>query len=516
MRHRSPIRTLAALAAMTLASSTYGDDAAPVVVPAEEITAETPDIGSETPQEKRDREWIQGRFSAGFDADWDRAGSDLELHQQLRLSIEPPKAPRLRLHTSVWMTEDLDGDEPQNSSLRGIDDRYGSDVRLRVLDMYLQAEDVLGGAELRLGRQRMTEGPRYNRIDGLRLRWEEQRWDAYVYAGSRASLYEGSFEDLVVGAGAGYRLSNSTRIGLDLYHAKDHRDDDEASRRGWLADVLGRAYPRKVETRVEDSLLGLTLYHRFNENHWLNAQVQLQDDGAHEYSMDLSGLIARWDLTYLLHYRCQFERVDDRVNDLSGYYRILGSLEPYHHLHFGVQRPLTETLFLGLDTDIHDSGDEADLSANRDYVRIAATLSGRNIGKGYGFQVSLGQWNTSGSDDSWHVTGEVSRKWNAYEVALGADFEQYRFEYVDYNPWPKWIKSAIVLAAPGIYPGFSPGVLLTDTREVLAREEIQSYFARFAWKIDDRQRVSARLTYEEDDGPYAPHWRFRAGYELDF
>lgn len=492
---------------------------APAAPPVETPAAEAPPAAVEeasAPEEKNEREWINGRFETGVDSAWDDSGSDIELYQILRLDVKPPKSPKLKLKGSLWLTEDLDGDEARYSTLYGIDDGYGGDVRARVLDLYLEAKDVLGGAQLRIGRQRILDGPLYNRIDGLRLRWDKPRWDGYVYAGSRASLYEDPFDDLVVGAGAGYRITDSTRLGVDLFHAVDDRRRSESVSRDWFDDLFGLAYPRKVETRVEDQTLGLSLHHRFNPYHWFHAQILLQDDGAHELSADLSGHIVRWDVTYLLNYRRQFDRVNDRVNDLTGYYRILGGLEQYHHVHLGVQRPITEKLTLGFETDIHDVIGDNSFNANHDYVRLATVLSAADLGKGFGFSVSLDRWNTSEEDGSWMVTGEVSRKWKAFEWALGADYEQYRYEYVDYNPWPKWIKTAAVLALPGVYPGFDPLVALTDTREVLAREEIHSVYTRFAWKVNERQRLSARLTYEEDEGPYAPYWRFRASYEIDF
>lgn len=486
-------------------------EAAVAAAPASDATPE-----ADAPEEKPGREWVRGRLETGFDTAWDDTGSDFELYQILRMSIDPPSTPKVRLQGAVWLTEDLDGDEARYSSLYGIDDGYGGDVRGRVLDLHLQIKDVLGGGVLRIGRQRILDGPLYNRIDGLRIRWDKPKWDAYFYAGSRASLYENPFDDLVIGSGAGYRIGDNTRVGIDLFHAVDDRRRSDAVSRGWLTELLHRDYPRRVETRVEDQSLGLSLYHRFNQHHWFNAQLMLQDDGAHEYTMDFSGYIERWELTYLANYARQFDRVNDRVSDLSGYYRILGGLEQYHHVHLGVQRPLTKRLAIGLETDLHDADQDDSLNTNRDYVRMAAVLSAKDLGKGVGFNLSLDRWNTSGRDGSWMLTGELSREWKAFEWAIGADYEQYRYEYVDYNPWPGFLKNVAVFALPGLYPGFSPLVALTDTREILAREEIHSIYSRFEWKIDERQRLTAKVTYEEDDGPYAPYWRIRAAYEIEF
>ncbi|MBI1320243.1 MAG: hypothetical protein GC168_15055 [Candidatus Hydrogenedens sp.] len=492
----------------TTVEAAPAEEAAPA--PEAEAATESEDAG------RTDREWIRGRFETGFDAAWDGKGSDFELYQILRMEIAPPKADKLTLHGSLWMTEDLDGDEARYSRLYSIDDGYGGDVRARVLDLYLQADDVLGGAQLRLGRQRILDGPLYNRIDGLRLRWDKPQWDAYAYAGSRASLYEDPFEDLVLGAGAGFRPTENTRLGIDLFRADDDRSNDEVVRGNWWSRLLNQPYPRTVDTRVEDQTLGLSVYHRFNENHWMNAQVLLQGDGAHELTVDFTGYIPRLDLTYLVDYRRQFDRVNDRTDEMTGYYRVLGGLEAYNHVHLGVQRPLTEKLTLGFEADIHDAARNDVYNTNRDYLRLATVLSGKDLGNGFGFNVSLDHWNTSDGDGSWVLTGEINREWNAYEWAIGVDFEQYRYEYIDYNPWPKWIKTSLVLAVPGVFPGFSPVVWFTDTRAIVERDEIYSAYTRFVWNMDERQRITAKLSYEDDDGPYTPYWQIRAAYELEF
>lgn len=515
VRYRLGI-VLLATAAWVWCDSYAGAQEPEATEPGESVAAaEVEETGQ--PTERKDRAWINGRFETGVDAAWDGSGNDIELYQLLRMDIAPPKTPKLKLRGSFWLTQDLDGDEHRYSTLYSIDDSYGGDVRVRTLDLYLQADDILGGAQLRLGRQRILDGPLYNRIDGLRLRWDKPRWDAYLYAGTRASLYDqDSFEDLVTGVGAGFRPTVNTRLGLDLYHAEDDRKGSEVVRRRLAQRLLGRAYPREVGTRVEDQTLGLSFYQRFGAYHWMNAELLLHDDGAHEFSMDFSGTIEHWKLTYLLNYRRQFDRVSDRADEVTGYYRILGGLEPYHHLHLGVQRPVTEKLSVGLEADIRDADRNTVYGSNTDYVRVALALFGNKIADSVDFNVSIDRWNVSGGEGSWIVTGEVSRTWEAVEWAVGLDYERYRYEYVEYNPWPNWVKRAFVLTVPGVYPGFSPLVLLNDTRDIVEREDIYSVYTRVQWKLDERQRITAKLVYEDDDGPFTPFWRIKAAYELDF
>jgi hypothetical protein len=474
---------------------------------AEEMTDEESDSG---------RDWISGNLRLELDAIHGHRASDVDFDQTLRMRIEPPKHPRLRFVTSFWLTEDLDGDEDPDVGLYDIDSGYGSDIQTRLLSLYLEADDVLGGATLRLGRQRILDGPLYNRIDGLHLKWVKNRWTTYLYGGARASLYEDAHNDLVLGVGADYRVGNNTRVGIDLFYGDEHRDGEDRVRRGLYARLLGLDFPREVETEIDDRLIAFRLYQRFFENHWLYAEFLVQNERADELTLDLTGFFEATDITYHLSYRRRLARAEDRVNALTSFYRVLGAQEKYHQIHASVQRPFTERFTLALEADWHDSDDDSPYTGNRDYIRLALVASVTNIYKGVNLETALERWDVDGGEDAWVITGEVNRKWDKWEVALGADYEQYQDRFVDYNPWPYWIRQSANLLIPGIYTGFSPAVYFLDDRVVQTREEIYSVYSRVRWEFAENQALSFRVRYEQDDGPDAPYWRLRAAYELDF
>jgi hypothetical protein len=516
LRHTARAAGLVLLTGLTICA--MADEAAPAsaatpaTVEAAPADAPAPPT-SDPPAQSR---WVHGRFETGIEAVWDDSESDLELHQNLRVDVDPPQVPRLHIRGSLWTTEDLDGDEQDNSSLYGIDDAYDGDIRARLLDLYAEIEDVFDGATLRIGRQRILDGPLFNRIDGLHLNWNGGKWDVYAYGGVRASLYDSDENDLALGGGAAYQLTATTRLGFDAFYGRERRKDDGDDGVPWRARIFQGDYPRTIDTDLDNHLVAVNLFQRFGENHWLSARAQFHEDGAHEFGIDVSGYVERLDVTYLVSYHHQLDRIEDRINQATGFYRVLGAQERYHHFHLDLQRPLTKKLTLGLQSDWRLSGDDSVYTANRDYLRVATVLTGKDLYKGIGFSLALERWDASGADNFWLLTGEVGRKWGKYDLALGADYEQYRDEVIEYNPWPNRLNIASFLFIPGVSPGFRPGVLASDTSQVVTRESIYSLYLRFKYAINETQQLSTRVTFEEDDGSDAPYWRVQAAYEIEF
>lgn len=471
---------------------------------------------SPAPIAEEKESWVHGRFETGIDADWSDRGSDIDLHQSLQLRLLPPKHPKVSVHGSLWLTEDLDGDASGSSALYDIDNAYGSDIRARLLSLYVQVKEVMGGAQLRVGRQRILDGPLYNRIDGIHLKWNKASWDAYVYGGARASLYEDAHNDLALGMGVGYRPFASTRLGFDFFYGDEHRDPEDEVRARGFAQFLGLRYPRRVVSELDGQIIGLSIHQRFGQHHWMNAQLLIEDATADEIQIDFAGYFPRLDVSYHLNYRQQLERVSDQVGALSGYYRVLGAQEEYQHLHLALQRPLSEKWALALEGDWHDSDADDGYSANRDYWRFATVVSAEDLAKGIDLSVALEWWEVTDGEGAWVITGEVGREWERFDLAFGADYEQYRNEFAEYNPLPQWIRQAGVIFLPGVFAGFAPGVRLFDEVRVETREEIYSAYLRGRWRFAASQSLSARVTYEQDDGPDTPYWRVQAAYELQF
>ncbi|MBZ0089091.1 MAG: hypothetical protein K8H90_01805, partial [Thermoanaerobaculia bacterium] len=243
---------------LLLASATTAQE------PAETLEAAPAEEDAAVPDERP--AWLSGRLRLEADAAWDDRDSDFDLEQTLHLNVTPPDHPGVRFSGALWLREDLDSGEPGSSALRDINDAYGGDIRARLLHLHAEIDDLWGKSTLRVGRQRILDGPAYNRIDGLYFKQYRAKWDWYVFAGARASLYEDSHNDFAYGGGASYRPGSRTRIALDVYRADEHRDAKDVVRRGLVPRLLGLSFPREVVRELDDTSLSASLWQQLTDN----------------------------------------------------------------------------------------------------------------------------------------------------------------------------------------------------------------------------------------------------------
>ncbi len=508
----------ALLRAAAVALLALGLGAAPSAGAEEDEEREPPALPLEVPDP--DRGWITGGYyEAGIDAAGARWNTDIDLHQNLRLQLAPPGNDRLRFDGWVWFNADLDSRQRPSSVLRDINEAtWGSRVRARVPHLYVEMDDLWGDSTLRLGRQRIREGVSFSRIDGAYFKQSREEWDWYAFLGSRASLYdERLFRDPVLGGGVSRRLFPTTRVAVDAYYAEQRRRRSEVVRPGLIPRLLGRPFPQPVSRKVSDNLHTVSLWQDLGQYHRLFGRFTVNNGRADELILDLTGLYAPWELSYQVTYRTRMQRLRDRVNDISYFYRVLGPYERFDHWLASVQRPLTERLTLSLEAELHrtENGD-APYTINRDYERYAAILSMSDLGPGLDVSTALERWKVDGGESLWAVTGEVKKEWDQLEAALGLDYQRYKDVLVQYNPFPFMVYQGLVYSLPGVYPGFAPGVRLFDEWTVTTRENVYGAYARIHWDVADNQEIRTRITYEEDDGPESPYWRVRSEYTFRF
>jgi hypothetical protein len=465
----------------------------------------------------RAREWVSGRFEAGFDAYVDDGDSDLNLDQTLRLEIDPPEHPDWRVRSSLWLHEDLDSDEHAYSALRDLNDPSSSDARARLLYLYAEHDGVWEDTTWRLGRQRILESPTFNRVDGLYVTQNRGDWSWYSFAGARASIYEDTHEDLVIGGGASYRPFSTTRLALDYYYGEENRESHDAVRQGSFSQLFGFPYPYEIKEDLSDSAVSLSVWHAFLPNLNGFGRLSIEDGEADELVLDLTGFVPEKGWGYELSYRGQLNSVEDRVNDLTGYYRVLGPLEEYDHVLAAVHKDVSERVTVSGEVEWHGAEEDSRYTANHDYVRYAVIGDVRSLIKGWDAELGLEHWDVDEGENTWAVTGEVSKNWERLKWVIGADYEYYKDELYVYNPWPNWINQVAILTVPGVFSGtLSPIVWALDQEWVETHENIYSLYTRLNWAVAENQEVSTYLLLEEDEGPESPYWHLRVSYAIDF
>lgn len=480
--------------------------------------------------------WYYGRFQAGFDGTWSDSESDIDLDQSLQLNVDPPGHENIHLRSLFWFREDLDSDDERTNTLRDLDDNYDSDVDARIVYLYLDIDDLWGDSTLRVGRQRVLEGPAFNRFDGLYFKQRHSRWDWYVFGGWQASLYGDDFEDPVAGGGASAQLSTSTRVAVDVYWEQDHRDNYDRYIRPRVRNLLYRDFPRDVDGDRDDTRVSLSVWQVVTANLTLFGRLDLFSNDGDELTLQATGQIPSWDLTYQATYRRLMSTVEDRSSDLTGYYRILGPQHEYDDFLLMLHRPLTQKLALTLEGQVHRVDDHyPDLwlraydhdydyadRANRDYNRFAATLTADELVWGLSASSTFQVWDVEGRDASWSVGGDVTKKWEEIALTLGTNYERYERDGSQYDFVPYW-KNGVRRAFASLgsnsntaYYDNNFTVRLRDVKPYETNDDIYSVFGRLRWVFAENQDVSLAVSYETDDSSDSPYWRVRAGYTVEF
>jgi len=482
------------------------------------------------------RRWISGQIEASVDAISSESEDSIDLDQMLQLNIDPLSNEKLHLRSLFWLREDLESIDEQ-SPLRDIDDSFSGDVHGNVVNLHLDIDDLWGESILRIGRQRINEGTAYNRLDGIFFKKELTRWQWYVYAGWQASLYDHPFDDPALGGGAQFQLSPATRLAVDAYWIDEDRLHHPDAYRWRIANWFYRDYPREVERDIHDSSIALSIWQKVTENIRFMGRFEWLDAESHRLTLQTTGFIPALDTSFEVRYRQLFETIEDRASDLTSYYRVLGPQRQYKELRIVLHRPLTQRLSLSIEAEFRDADSEEPRDrtsawnqayfyvdkSNQDLQHYSATLTAEKLP--WNLEASLyGEyWDIDNFDDSWQFGGDITKRWDAWSLTLGAEYVSYDDYTTRYNFWPSFrneLRSAFLAlnnsSLSTFYYDNNFTVNLRDVVRVDAGNDIVSVFAEARWKIDSNQDIHASVSIEEDDSEDSPYWRVRAGYTRKF
>ncbi len=473
-------------------------------------------VADESESDERRYPWISGTLDLGLELRLDDRDTDAYADQFLRFEANPPGKPKLSVHGSLWLVEDLDGHEDRTSSLTSLRDTSSTAVEARLLELYVEVDDLWEDYTLRAGRQRILESPAYTRMDGLFLKRRQGRWDWYLFGGARASIYEDAHEDAVLGGGAALRVSPRTRIAVDAFYGEDGRRDSEEVVPNLFQSLFGLGYPRRVKREVDSRQISVSVNHRLATHHHFFGRYTLYDEESDEILLSASGFFPKHEIFYDVTYRRRLEILGDRQNDVTGFYRILGTQNEFDDLLATVNIPLTERVSLGFEGQIHDARDDSSTTANRDYYRLGAFVHVDELRPDVNATLFIENWTVQDGEGTWAITGEIQKQWDRIEATIRADFERYEDRISTYEPQYFFANSVIVALVPGLYPNYRLLAPFLDVDRVLTHENIYSLEGELVYKLDERRRLEFRATYEQDDGPDSPYWRFRARYTVRF
>lgn len=460
--------------------------------------------------------WYKGSLQVGIDASADDEDSNVVLDQYLRLEIRPPQVDKLSINGAFWLTEDVDGHESKSSALGGVLNTYGAAVQARIIRLYAEYEDLWGDSTLRVGRQRILDSPVYGRIDGVYFKQRHAKWDWYAFGGARASIYRDAHDDWSVGGGASVWVLPKTRVGLDWYYGEDQENRNDIAP-NLVERLLNPSYPRRIKEEIDSRQLSLTLHQYLGANHKLFGRYTWFDGRSDELVLALSGVSPERTIAYDVTYRRRLYLLEDRTNDTTGFFRILGTQDEFDDIRAAVHIPITKIYGVSLEGQLHDAdSDGGEGTANRDFSRMGIILHGADIRPGIDGNVGIDYWRADEGEGRVAVTGDVTKRWEKASGTVGVDFARYKDRIRDYNPNLFWLNQAAVLFIPGVYASYTPLVYLFDVRTVDTRENVYSVYTQYRRDLAEDQHIAMRLTFEDDDGPDSPYWRLKLSYTLEF
>lgn len=505
---RDVLRIAAAAFLVTAAWSASGQEEDVDAKSTEDDAAKTDVSAKET--------WYSGQLRLNADAEWSDGGSDLDFDQTLRLNIDPTQYPRLHLRSSFWLHEDAGGDD--DGIHADLFDAWGNDVEARVQHLYLEVDDLWGTSTLRIGRQRILEGPYFNRLDGVYFKKQMPNWNFYTYAGWRASYYQEAHDDPAYGGGASVNLTPTTRVAVDAYQVEENRRKLYVYRRRRFTDFLNDEFPRDVSRHFTDTSVSVSVWQDLTPNLRLFGSYQWHDGDGDEVRLELSGYVPSWDMTYDVLYRKRLGVTRDRATDDTSYYRVLGRLEEYDSWLVSVHKPLFDVLTLSLEAEIRDVGRNERRVNDPDFTRYAASLHFDEFYWEMDADLSVEKWDVDGAEEGWSINAELSRPFGDHEITVGAGYENYTDESLVYNFLPNWRNQirlvAVGTASPVLANNFT--VNLRDVDRIEDHENIYSIFADWKWTLSESHDINAGITYEMDDSSESPYWRVKAGYTFKF
>ena len=419
------------------------------------------------------RDWFSGELELGLNAGRSSRDSDIELEQLLRLNVDPPKQPSVHVRSTLWTIEDLDGDESPTSPFRGLSDTSDAAINARLLRLYVELESEKDDARIRLGRQRITDGVAYNRIDGVYLSLSRSNWDYYAFLGARASIYENSHDDISTGAGVAWRLRPGTRLALDIFYGEDER--------------------RRVGSDdVESTLTSLSLRHALNAYHHLFGRATWHEDNLDEFQFSAQGVLPDDVLLYVLSYRKRVSTLDERPTDFPQFYHVVGELNGYDDVQAIVSVPIGNRFEVGLEAQSHDAETSSLTSGNRDYQRYGLSFSIDEIAGHYDARLIFEYWDARHGESEKTISGEVSRQWARTEATVGVDYDRFQDRIIQYDP------------------------VDFDTFFIESKEDIYSLFFKLRYDLNEQSSLMIRTSVEEDDTTDAPYWRLYTQYTYRF
>ncbi len=417
--------------------------------------------------------FVSGNFKTQYEGRWAGGEDDHDMYEYLRFKTKDFLNNKVTIAGSGRLSEDVDGHESQTGAFRDVLDTYDQSVNGRLYYLYADVKDpVIGNSNLRLGRQYQYTVETIL-FDGAKYEQRLGPVETYAFGGMRTSQYSSTYFDTVAGSGVAVRPFADTRTNLD--------------------------YVRIIDDSNIDDEMGFGLWQKIYEDLHFYGRYTVLNTLPKDFLARLSWDKAEWDASVQASYFRFLHSIAEQSNNVSPFYQILGSFEPFDLISLTGYKGLGEKFGISTGVDFRsvlDKGDEN--TFNRDYTRTFFSFIVNNVFLQESSATFTAEyWDTEGVDHSADFGVDYSKKIGKFDVGGGTNYSLYKYNFDGSNGLESILDSEY-------------------TRDIEQKINVRTYYLRVKYLLTKQSDVSLRWSSEVSDTDPETFHQMLLSYSTNF
>ncbi|MEK6635345.1 MAG: hypothetical protein AABY38_03220 [Planctomycetota bacterium] len=417
--------------------------------------------------------FVSGNFRTQYEGRWAEDEDDYDMYEYLRFKTKNFFDNKVSIAGSGRLSEDLDGHEPKDGAFRDILDTYDSSVNGRLYYLYADIKNpVIDKSSLRVGRQYQYSVETIL-FDGAKYEQQLGPIDTYAFGGMRTSQYSETYFDTVAGSGIAIRPFMDTRTNLD--------------------------YVRIIDDNYIDDEVGFNLWQRIYDDLNFYGRYTILNTLPKDFLVKLSWDKIDWDASVQLSYFRFLNSIAEQSNNISPFYQILGTFEPFDLISLTGYKGFGEKFGIssGMDyRNVLDKGNEN--TFNTDYNRAYFSFLLNNVLlKESKASFSVEYWNADGVDESADLGFDYDKKIGKFDIGLGTNYSLYKYNFDGSNGLESVLDSEY-------------------TRDIEQKVNVRTYYMRIKYLLTKQSDVSMRWSTEISDTDPETYNQLLLSYSMNF
>jgi len=417
--------------------------------------------------------FVSGNFRTQYEGRWAEDEDDYDMYEYLRFKTKNFFDNKVSIAGSGRLSEDLDGHEPKDGAFRDILDTYDSSVNGRLYYLYADIKNpVIDKSSLRVGRQYQYSVETIL-FDGAKYEQQLGPIDTYAFGGMRTSQYSETYFDTVAGSGIAIRPFMDTRTNLD--------------------------YVRIIDDNYIDEEVGFNLWQRIYDDLNFYGRYTILNTLPKDFLVKLSWDKIDWDASVQLSYFRFLNSIAEQSNNISPFYQILGTFEPFDLISLTGYKGFGEKFGIssGMDyRNVLDKGNEN--TFNTDYNRAYFSFLVNNVLlKESKASFTVEYWNADGMDQSTDIGVDYDKKIGKFDIGLGTNYSLYKYNFDGSNGLESVLDSEY-------------------TRDIEQKINVRTYYLRIKYLLTKQSDVSMRWSTEISDTDPETYNQLLLSYSMNF